>query len=332
MNDMDMILEMTDYLSEALGIHANMSSWNETSRLPQYLRQHYSLMLAQFHIGNEATDCLIAIDNNRHEQPASVTSKQMDRLGEFAEVPVIYSRATMTSYNRKRLLQRNLPFIVPGNQLYIPFLGVDLREHFRETREMRTAFRPATQVLLLYVIQNREVGPCSSQELAHALQYSKMTLTRALNQLELADIGEHSRQGRERLVSFPHGGRSVWEKALPYLKSPVQRSTLVLRSNTIGGLLSGESALAVQTMLSNPRTPTFAYSRDGFWKLKQDTDLQHLQVEEDNACRLEVWKYPPEKLAREEMVDPLSMYLSLMESEDERIQAALEALLTSVKW
>ena len=37
----------------------------------------------------------------------------------------------MASYERKRLIEQKVPSIVPGNQLYLPDLGLDLREYFR---------------------------------------------------------------------------------------------------------------------------------------------------------------------------------------------------------
>jgi len=37
----------------------------------------------------------------------------------------------VSSFERKRLINHRVSFIVPGKQLYLPFLAVDLRESFR---------------------------------------------------------------------------------------------------------------------------------------------------------------------------------------------------------
>jgi hypothetical protein len=39
-----------------------------------------------------------------------------------------------------------------------------------------------------------------------------------------------------------------------------------------------------------------------------------------------VWSYKPELFAKERVVDRLSLYLSLKDNEDERVQAALEGI------
>jgi hypothetical protein len=53
---------------------------------------------------------------------------------------------------------------------------------------------------------------------------------------------------------------------------------------------------------------------------------------EHATARIEVWSYPPERLGDHEMVDPLSLYLSLRNSQDERVQQQLEQLIAEVKW
>ncbi len=52
---------------------------------------------------------------------------------------------------------------------------------------------------------------------------------------------------------------------------------------------------------------------------------------------LEVWKYDPLKLVGEmpndiAVVDPLSLYLSLKDSTDERIEMALEKIIKDYIW
>jgi len=45
---------------------------------------------------------------------------------------------------------------------------------------------------------------------------------------------------------------------------------------------------------------------------------------------IEIWKYDPELFAREGVVDPLSLYLSLKDTKDEPFQMALEQQVLSV--
>ncbi|EFB40206.1 MULTISPECIES: hypothetical protein [Parachlamydia] len=46
---------------------------------------------------------------------------------------------------------------------------------------------------------------------------------------------------------------------------------------------------------------------------------------------LEVWNYDPELFAKDGIVDPFSLYLSLQESKDERVEGALEEMMEKIK-
>lgn len=59
--------------------------------------------------------------------------------------------------------------------------------------------------------------------------------------------------------------------------------------------------------------------------------------EQNGPYCLEVWKYDPlplvERLANDQqVVDPLSLYLSLKDMQDERIQLALEQITNKYIW
>jgi hypothetical protein len=47
---------------------------------------------------------------------------------------------------------------------------------------------------------------------------------------------------------------------------------------------------------------------------------------------VERWRYPPEGAAAQGAVDPLSLYLSLRDSKDERIQLALQEIMRQITW
>ncbi|MCK7468892.1 MAG: hypothetical protein MZU91_12730 [Desulfosudis oleivorans] len=68
---------------------------------------------------------------------------RLDKLRQLAGMPVVYVTRTLASYERKRLIEQKVPFLVPGNQLYLPDLGIDLREYFRKpTIAAQTATQP----------------------------------------------------------------------------------------------------------------------------------------------------------------------------------------------
>jgi hypothetical protein len=65
--------------------------------------------------------------------------------------------------------------------------------------------------------------------------------------------------------------------------------------------------------------------------LDQGVIRKIFQRDEANAC-IEAWTYDPRLLAADGRVDALSLYLSLRDSPDERVQQQLESLLEAVSW
>lgn len=85
-------------------------------------------------------------------------------------------------------------------------------------------------------------------------------------------------------------------------------------------------------MLAETNLTAFAFSV-AEWKvrLQQDKILQ-LTLPEPGGLEIEIWKYTPTQFAYEGKVDRLSLYLSLKNSGDERVQSALDALLEGMEW
>ena len=86
---------------------------------------------------------------------------------------------------------------------------------------------------------------------------------------------------------------------------------------------AGETALSEKTMLNSNRVETYAV----YHKLFNKQQLMKELVDPDKQIRLEVWEYDPKQFANGNVADSLSVVLSLKDSEDERIEEAIEELL-----
>lgn len=314
---------------ETLGITVAPRPWEMGTGLPQYLRERYRF----FQIDVLGTECVLMADTGEEEQTPAVIGKHLDQVRSRGRFEAVYVRHAVTSYNRKRLIEQKAPFIVPGNQLYLPIMGIDLRERLKQLREKKPVFSPSTQALILHVLWRKETGSVTPADIAHRLGYSPMTMTRAFDELETVGIGEHSVMGKKRHLHFPETGRLLWEKVLPYLTTPVKRRLYVASSmQTIDGNLAGQTALARYTMLAEPKVPVFAFSADE-WRVRMQSDkILELTLPEPGAFEIELWKYPPAQFAYEGKVDRLSLYVSLKDNTDERVQSALDALLRGMEW
>ena len=194
--------ELERYVHDVLGVSAKPTPWNGADRLPHFLKERYRFARTEL-LGLHV---LLVIDTNSEEQSPAMVRKHMDILQAKQHANLIYVRAQVTAYNRKRLIERKVPFIVPGNQMYLPMLAVDLREHFHRIREEFPTFSPSTQVLVIYALLRDAGQVLIPTEMAPRLGYSAMTMTRAFDELETAGLAEVTVRGRERRLRFS-GGR-----------------------------------------------------------------------------------------------------------------------------
>ncbi len=320
------------YLSETLGIDSTVQPWWRAGQLPYFLADEFDvheLALRDKYI-------LLAIQK-RHGKPklAEIRAK-LDRLHRFSALPVIYVASALASYERKRLIDQKVSFLVPGNQLYLRDLGIDLREYFRKAPlEQQVALSPSTQALLIAsLLQSPYRAEWRPAELAKGLGYSAMTLSRAVRELEAAKVATVRVEGRSRLLETEYTAKETWEKARPHLRSPVKRRVWARASSRWRPphvRLAGLSALSELSMLAAPARPCYALDPSQ-WKMASDGGLEILPEPLDDTSELEIWHYQPALMRDSKTVDPYSLTLSLQDNSDPRIQLALDELLRSGKW
>lgn len=317
------------YVEETLGIAVHPVVWRGRDRVPFFLQDRYAL----YEVRMMGTACVLMVDAGEEEQSPATIHKHMANLQRHTDGAFIYVRDRMTAYNRKRLIAQKVPFVVPGNQMYLPMLGIDLREHFRKLRSEPPRFSPAAQAVFLYGLLSERTDAVTPSTMAGHLGYTAMTMSRAFDELESANLGDFTTRGRERCVVFAGQKRELWSKAQSLLRSPVKRRSCVrLFGEPSPGVRAGLTALAHYTMLAEPPKPTFAMAAEEWKALTQRDNLTLVPSHEPEACEIEIWSYSPSLFAQNGSADRLSVYLSLRESKDERVDAALAEMLEGLRW
>jgi DNA-binding MarR family transcriptional regulator len=317
------------YLKETLDVDAYSKQWSETAKLPIFLRNMYVF----FEVRILGISCLVMAAKDKTEQTPATIQKHVLQVRKKWEDEVIYVQQKVTAYNRKRLIQHKIPFVVPLNQMYLPFLGIDLREHFKNLRETEASFSPSTQVVVLYYLSQDGQLRLTPKTLAKELGYSIMTMTRSLYELDGVGLGTTVVEGRERILRFNRDKRQVWETALERLRSPViKRLWVKTRSSKTFGVKAGLSALAHYSNLAEPANPVLALEGKQWKKVKANEDLLVLDIAEPNATELQVWRYSPKLFGEKGVVDRFSLFLSMREDNDERVKSALEGMMEQVEW
>jgi hypothetical protein len=319
------------YLHETLDADAHIRQWDGARNLPYYLQDAFDLY--EFQLRDR--EILLASGRKGQTPKLRTLRTQLDKLVHLADRPVVFATSTLASYERRRLVEQKVPFVVPGNQLYLPDLGIDFREYFRQPHSAVTAFTPATQAMFIAALLRREWRDgWQPAELLEELGYTTMTMTRAVRELAAAGLMTAHQEGRTRQLHLRYPQDQVWDQAAPFLRTPVKRTVWVddQRSAKRPRVpLASLSALAFYSMLAEPEHPTYAVSA-AHWKAAQEAGIHILQEPQPGACQWEVWSYTPSLGQDSQVVDPLSLTLSLKDESDDRVRQALEALRGQFPW
>ena len=318
--------QIPDYLHQTLGVRPRAVAWDGAGRLPAFLTARYRFAL----IDLEGRQLLLMVDEAPDPDSPATIRKHLEQVRAKWGGPIVYVREQVTAYNRKRLIEQRIPFIVPGNQMYLPELGLDLREHFRAPAPAKRKLRPATQAVLIFVLLNGNEDGATASALAPALGYTTMTLSRAFADLESVELATTEASGRERVLRFRTSRRETWERAQPWLIDPVKSRHFV--AMLPDGLRAGQDALARSTMIAEPRLPVTAIGHKEWLAFAREHPEAALPDRESAKAEVEVWKYEPRAHERPGVVDPLSLYLSVKGPADERVEQALDALMEQVRW
>ena len=91
-------------------------------------------------------------------------------------------------------------------------------------------------------------------------------------------------------------------------------------------VLAGDSVLAEVTMLNPTRVMTYAVYAKSFAKEKLVNEL----IDPDEQVKVELWEYDPKQFSKDHMADRLSVALSFMGNEDERVEEVVKELVEGV--
>lgn len=303
-----------------------------------YLKEGYRWQQALL----EDRPCLFAEMKTRNDFGIAQMDKHFHQVQQVVGLPVIAVFPELEAFNRKRLTERHIAFVVPGKQMYIPEFFIDLKEYGRMAKKEHARLTPMGQMLFLFHIldktQSRAIENKTFKELAPMLGTYPMGITRAVENLKHHQLIEVTGE-KEKYIRFTADKPQLWRltKEKDILINPVLKRVYVDEKPKGARLYyCNMSALAEYTDMNPGDQDFYAIEKSIFYTLQKNKALTNINEHEGKYC-VEVWKYNPEKLAealagKMPVVDPLSLYLSLEESTDERIELALEQLIKKALW
>ena len=320
---------ITNYLSNIFGEQVNIVPVTDAqmNKLPLYIGSLYTLWNGQLlnrHV-------YFAMHKDGEFLTPDQYKKHMDILQGVLEAPVILVLKGTESYNRNRLIQKNINFILENKQIFLPSLLVDLKDYLKPVPTRKEHLTPAAQFLLLFHLQKQSLDGANFKHVTEVVHYTYLTVTRAIEILTSFGLCK-TEGGKEKILRFEENRKELWQKALPFLINPIKKSVFI--NDELPEqfrILTGINALAHYTNISGAPMDQFAISVQDFQTLHKAGIIQMFN-EYDGLYNVEVWKYHPINLEKNEYIDKLSLYLIFRNNNNERIEGELERMMEEMQW
>lgn len=327
--------KIINYIKDVIGLDLEINPLDKImqDRLPLYLNEGYQWYSAEL----AGRPCLFAEMKEQNAFGIAQMEKHFQQVMGTIGLPVIAVFDKMEAYNRKRFIERKMAFVVPEKQLYLPDFLIDLREFAKTTKKDQPNLTPTAQQLLLAFIldqqQHNQLEHKSFKELATLLGTNPMAITRAVENLKNLGIIEVTGD-KEKFIRFGFKGTELLKEVLKrnILVTPVIKRVYVDEIPVgITKRYCNLSALPEYSDINPSRQEFLAIEKTIFYAIQKSNALVNVNENDGHYC-LEVWKYNPDTLSGQHtnsalVVDPLSLYLSLKDNHDERIEMALEQLI-----
>jgi hypothetical protein len=267
--------------------------------------------------------------SNPTPRECSITAK---RLSEWSGLPVVFILRHGPTYERQRLLDKNIYFVMSDKYAYLPML---VAMEYTADRKIYTILTPVAQYLLLYHLQVNSIEGLSAREIAPLVPYSYESITLGLTCLEDVGLCEKVQNGpRSKIIRFNYKGKELWQAAQPYMISPIETHIFCdnIRS-TDQYPICGINALANYTWLNPDKETKIMMTAKEYRQLKTNDAFENANCF-DGKIMVEVWKYPAVGLKDTHLqyVDKLSLALSLKDDTDPRVEGEVERMINELEW
>lgn len=258
--------------------------------------------------------------------------KQLASYQNATKAEVVYGFNKISTFQRKSMIENEIPFASQNGQMYLPFLGILFEKCAMGEDIIKEHFAPVSQLLFLLFLYEKD--SYSKLEAAKRLHVSPMAISRASKQLLEKGLITEKKQGTEIVMTVSVKDRmALYDKASKYLINPV-KSVLYLPNGKVNISMpaSGEFSLSQRSDMGYPKYVEYALYKDlqifeGLVGVDPDLDYGR-----DNI-RIQKWKYDPVIFSSNGQVDPVSLICTFADTRDERIHKCLEQVREEIqKW
>jgi hypothetical protein len=254
------------------------------------------------------------------------------RLTEWSGLPVVFILKSGYNYERRRLLDKNIFFVMSDKYAHLPML---VAMEYTADRKINTILTPIAQYLLLYHLQVKSLNGLSARDIAPLVPYSYASITLGLTCLEDVGLCEKVQDGpRSKIIRFNYAGKELWQASQSYMISPIEtRIFCDYMESADQYTICGINALAKYTWLNPDKETQVMMTAKEYRQFKTKNAFENANRFDGNVM-VEVWKYPAVGLkdVHLQYVDKLSLALSLKDDTDPRVEGEIERMINELKW
>ncbi len=330
------ISNLFDSIKTKFGLSASYYSSTDEIKVLPIIRYEYDIKPLKI----ELIEFIGLISKNPEEE----SFKRIKMVQEQSKKPIVYISEKISTPIKDQLIKAHISFI--SNDIIYLFPMLCFQDNKIKQHKSKKNLNVSAQPVLLYMLYNqKDYESFDIDSLKSFFKQSAATLYRHINTLYNLGLIESTEEFSKRKV-FQLNKHISFEEILLQMRTPIKDITFIKSEDyerVIGKnyhLFAGESALHPYNLIVDKTTLALSYieMKNPLWdRLHYSTRYYEEYIE------LQQWYYDPLEIVtfmpsyntnvEEKYVDPISLYLSLRESNDAdmRVNDSIEALLKSIK-
>ena len=309
--------------------YINVSVEKIALTLPISFEKRFQYVQMKFH----KESFLLIKEKRRGSLDSFVTQARI--MGEKASMDVILVFSKLSDIEKKQLLQARVPFVDFKGNLFFPPLGLVLNanDDVATSKELT----PSEQLTWIAFLLTKGQKIVDVDMLSQVTGLPNSTIYRCLRTFKTLDWLNKP----NKLYTYTASKKELFLKSESYLFNPIKKRLLLpnvdlenIKSDS-RLLYGGTYALSYLTFLAeSDENSSYVISQRQFNKLSLPLSQHVLE-----GKVLEIWRYSPfvsefwndfKENQDRQFVDPISLYLTLKDDDDPRVEEEIEALKNNI--
>jgi len=309
--------------------YINVSVEKIALTLPISFEKRFQYVQMKFH----KESFLLIKEKRRGSLDSFVTQARI--MGEKASMDVILVFSKLSDIEKKQLLQARVPFVDFKGNLFFPPLGLVLNAN--DDVVASKELTPSEQLTWIAFLLTKGQKEVDVDLLSQVTGLPNSTIYRCLRTFKALDWLNKP----NKLYTYTASKKELFLKSEPYLFNPIKKRLLLpdvdLKNIKSASriLYGGTYALSYLTFLAeSDENSSYVISQRQFNKLSLPLSQHVLE-----GKVLEIWRYSPfvsefwndfKENQDRQFVDPISLYLTLKDDDDPRVEEEIEVLKNNI--